>query len=46
MRIAIGGIGIESSTFCPHRSTVADFRQTRGQDLLGTALPRCGGRGP
>ncbi|NDZ78323.1 M81 family metallopeptidase [Streptomyces sp. SID10853] len=34
LRIAIGGIGIESSTFCPHRSTVADFRQTRGQDLL------------
>lgn len=34
LRIAIGGIGIESSTFCPHRSTVADFRQTRGQELL------------
>ncbi|MEU6992268.1 M81 family metallopeptidase [Streptomyces sp. NPDC046465] len=34
LRIGIGGIGIESSTFCPHRSTVDDFRQTRGQDLL------------
>ncbi|MBP0457323.1 M81 family metallopeptidase [Streptomyces montanisoli] len=34
LRIAIGGIGIESSTFCPHRSTADDFRQTRGQDLL------------
>ncbi|MYY87620.1 MULTISPECIES: M81 family metallopeptidase [unclassified Streptomyces] len=34
LRIGIGGIGIESSTFCPHRSTVDDFRRTRGQDLL------------
>ncbi|MGW2344265.1 M81 family metallopeptidase [Streptomyces sp. NPDC001661] len=34
LRIGIGGIGIESSTFCPHRSTTDDFRQTRGQDLL------------
>ncbi|MCF3962477.1 M81 family metallopeptidase [Streptomyces fuscigenes] len=34
LRIAIGGIGIESSTFCPHRSTADDFRQTRGQELL------------
>ncbi|MEU3186848.1 M81 family metallopeptidase [Streptomyces sp. NPDC006923] len=33
-RIAIGGIGIESSTFCPHRSTADDFRQTRGTELL------------
>ncbi|MET9498720.1 M81 family metallopeptidase [Streptomyces sp. NPDC006552] len=34
LRIGIGGIGIESSTFCPHRSTADDFRQTRGQELL------------
>ncbi|WP_030673053.1 M81 family metallopeptidase [Streptomyces sp. NRRL B-1347] len=34
LRIGIGGIGIESSTFCPHRSTTDDFRQTRGQELL------------
>ncbi|OON71886.1 M81 family metallopeptidase [Streptomyces tsukubensis] len=34
LRIGIGGIGIESSTFCPHRSTTDDFRQTRGQGLL------------
>ncbi|QQC88105.1 M81 family metallopeptidase [Streptomyces alfalfae] len=34
LRIGIGGIGIESSTFCPHRSTTDDFRRTRGQDLL------------
>ncbi|MFH8293241.1 M81 family metallopeptidase [Streptomyces sp. NPDC018059] len=34
LRIGIGGIGIESSTFCPHRSTTEDFRRTRGQDLL------------
>jgi microcystin degradation protein MlrC len=34
LRIAIGGIGIESSTFCPHRSTADDFRQTRGARLL------------
>ncbi|QCX80969.1 hypothetical protein C9F11_36930 [Streptomyces sp. YIM 121038] len=34
LRIGIGGIGIESSTFCPHRSTTDDFRQSRGQELL------------
>ncbi|WP_282791551.1 M81 family metallopeptidase [Streptomyces sp. CC224B] len=34
LRIAVGGIGIESSTFCPHRTTVEDFRRTRGQELL------------
>ncbi|MGX1675642.1 M81 family metallopeptidase [Streptomyces sp. NPDC055400] len=34
LRIGIGGIGIESSTFCPHRSTTDDFRQTRGRELL------------
>ncbi|UFQ14316.1 MULTISPECIES: M81 family metallopeptidase [Streptomyces] len=34
LRIGIGGIGIESSTFCPHRSTTDDFRRTRGQELL------------
>lgn len=35
MRIAIGGMAIESSQFCPHRSTYDDFRVTRGADLLG-----------
>ncbi|QKW06106.1 M81 family metallopeptidase [Streptomyces sp. NA04227] len=34
LRIGIGGIAIEASTFCPHRSTLADFRRTRGQELL------------
>jgi microcystin degradation protein MlrC len=34
LRIGIGGIGIESSTFCPHRSTTDDFRQSRGQQIL------------
>ncbi|GAA1697997.1 M81 family metallopeptidase [Fodinicola feengrottensis] len=34
LRIGIAGIAIESSTFSPHRSTVADFRITRGRDLL------------
>jgi microcystin degradation protein MlrC len=40
-RIAIGGVHIESSTFSPHRSTVADFNVTRGQELLARyeALP-------
>jgi len=33
-RIGIAGIAIESSTFSPHRSTLADFRVTRGADLL------------
>ena len=33
-RIGIAGIAIESSTFSPHRSTVDDFRITRGDDLL------------
>jgi microcystin degradation protein MlrC len=33
-RIGIAGIAIESSTFSPHRSTVDDFRITRGADLL------------
>jgi microcystin degradation protein MlrC len=33
-RIGIAGIAIESSTFSPHRSTVADFRVSRGDDLL------------
>ncbi|CAM4038230.1 M81 family metallopeptidase [Kibdelosporangium persicum] len=35
MRIGITGIGIESSTFSPHRTGLADFRVTRGADLLG-----------
>ncbi|NUW31958.1 M81 family metallopeptidase [Nonomuraea sp. SMC257] len=34
MRIAIGGIHIESSTFSPHRSGTDDFEVTRGQALL------------
>ena len=33
-RIGIAGIAIESSTFSPHRTTVDDFRVTRGADLL------------
>ncbi len=34
LRIAIGGIHIESSTFSPYRSGETDFRVTRGDDLL------------
>nr|WP_042198211.1 M81 family metallopeptidase [Kibdelosporangium sp. MJ126-NF4]CEL23265.1 Conserved protein [Kibdelosporangium sp. MJ126-NF4]CTQ94427.1 Conserved protein [Kibdelosporangium sp. MJ126-NF4] len=34
MRIGIAGIAIESSTFSPHRTGLADFRVTRGADLL------------
>ncbi|MGW2408051.1 M81 family metallopeptidase [Streptomyces sp. NPDC001739] len=34
LRIGIGGMAIESSQFCPHRSTYHDFRVTRGRDLL------------
>ncbi|OKI00592.1 microcystin degradation protein MlrC [Streptomyces sp. CB02923] len=34
MRIAIGGMAIESSQFCPHRSAYDDFRVTRGAALL------------
>ncbi|KAA6212783.1 M81 family peptidase [Streptomyces albofaciens JCM 4342] len=34
MRIAIGGMAIESSQFCPHRSAYDDFRVTRGAGLL------------
>ncbi|AHI01822.1 M81 family metallopeptidase [Kutzneria albida] len=34
LRIGIGGIHIESSTFSPHRAELADFTVTRGQDLL------------
>lgn len=34
MRIAIGGIHIESSTFSPHLSTADDFEVTRGDRLL------------
>jgi microcystin degradation protein MlrC len=34
LRIGVAGIHIESSTFSPHRSTVDDFRVTRGADLL------------
>ncbi|MEU7820672.1 M81 family metallopeptidase [Catellatospora sp. NPDC049133] len=34
LRIAVGGIHIESSTFSPHLSTAADFEVTRGDALL------------
>jgi microcystin degradation protein MlrC len=34
VRIGIAGIAIESSTFSPHRTVMADFRVTRGDDLL------------
>ena len=33
-RIGIGGIAIESSTFSPLPSTLADFTIRRGQDML------------
>jgi microcystin degradation protein MlrC len=34
VRIGIAGIAIESSTFSPHRTGMADFRVTRGANLL------------
>ncbi|WP_433240806.1 M81 family metallopeptidase [Streptosporangium sp. CA-135522] len=34
LRIAIGGVHIESSTFSPHLSTADDFEVTRGDALL------------
>ncbi|MGV9308450.1 M81 family metallopeptidase [Nonomuraea sp. NPDC004354] len=34
LRIAIGGVHIESSTFSPHLSTTDDFEVTRGAALL------------
>jgi microcystin degradation protein MlrC len=34
MRIGIAGIAIESSTFSPHRTELADFTVTRGDALL------------
>lgn len=34
IRIAIGGIHIESSTFSPHLSSTDDFEVTRGEQLL------------
>ncbi|MGG7570415.1 M81 family metallopeptidase [Streptomyces sirii] len=34
LRIGIGGMAIESSQFCPHRSTYDDFRVTREGALL------------
>src|SRR4051812_9032304 len=34
LRIAIGGVHIESSTFSPHRSTAGDFDVRRGPELL------------
>lgn len=33
-RVAVGGIAIESSTFSPHRTGLADFVVRRGEDLL------------
>lgn len=33
-RIGIAGIASESSTFSPHRTTLADFTVLRGQDVL------------
>jgi microcystin degradation protein MlrC len=34
LRIAIGGIALEASTFCPHRTTLEEFRVVRGEELL------------
>ncbi|WP_327085015.1 M81 family metallopeptidase [Nonomuraea sp. NBC_01738] len=34
LRVAIGGVHIESSTFSPHVSGAADFEVTRGEALL------------
>jgi microcystin degradation protein MlrC len=34
MRIGIAGVAIESSTFSPHRTVLADFTVTRGTTLL------------
>ncbi|CAM5672146.1 microcystin degradation protein MlrC [Streptomyces spiroverticillatus] len=34
LRIGIGGVSVECSTFCPHRTTLDDFRITRGRALL------------
>ena len=34
MRVAVGGIHTESSTFSPLRTTLSDFRVLRGQALL------------
>ncbi|MGW6280380.1 M81 family metallopeptidase [Kribbella sp. NPDC055071] len=34
LRIGIAGIGIESSTFSPHRAGMADFEVRRGADAL------------
>jgi microcystin degradation protein MlrC len=33
-RVGIGGIAIESSTFSPHPSTLADFTILRGQEMI------------
>lgn len=35
LRVAIGGIHIESGTFSPLRSGIADFHATRGAEMLG-----------
>lgn len=34
LRIGIGGIAIESSTFSPHRTTLGDFNVVEGPELL------------
>ncbi len=34
LRIAVGGIALEASTFCPHRTTLEELRVVRGGDLL------------
>ncbi|WP_052862959.1 M81 family metallopeptidase [Streptomyces niger] len=34
LRIGIGGMAIESSQFCPHRTAYEDFRVTRDGELL------------
>lgn len=34
LRIAVGGLHIECSTFSAHRSQLADFRVRRGRELL------------
>jgi microcystin degradation protein MlrC len=34
LRVAVGGVHIESSTFSPHLSTAEDFEVTRGDRLL------------
>ncbi|HLT59910.1 MAG TPA: M81 family metallopeptidase [Microlunatus sp.] len=35
-RVAIAGLSVESSTFSPARTTIADFRPKRGPEILAT----------